>query len=118
MPLLEITLDLKVDGKSVIGQPLVYSATVTQATSTQLTKSGADGASYVQWSQLATDNDIFLMADQAVNFKFNNAGAVALNAGGVILILNSNIASGAATNITINNNSGSTANVKTLEATT
>lgn len=118
MPLLEVTLDVKVDGKSVIGQPLIYSATVTQATSTQLTKTGADGASYFQWSQLATDNDIFLMADQAVNFKFNNAGAIPLNAGGVILVLGCNITGGASTNVTINNNSGQTANVKTLEAST
>ena len=118
MPLLEVTLDLKVDGKSVIGQPFVYSATVTQATSTQLTKSGSDGSSYSQWSQLATDNDVLLITDQAVNFKFNNAGAIPLNAGGLILILNGNIAAGATTNITINDNSGQVTNIKTLEAST
>ena len=115
MPLLEATLDLKLDGKSIIGQPVVFSATYVEGTATNLTKSGADGVSYLQWSQLATDNGVLLITDTAVNFKFNNAGAIPLNAGGLILILGANIAAGVTTNVTINNNSGSTATIKTLE---
>lgn len=115
MPLLELTLDIKLDGKSVLGQPLVQSATFVEATSTSLTKSGSDASSYLQWSQLGTDNGVFLFTDTAVNFKFNNAGAIPLNAGGLILVLGANIAAGATTNVTINNNSGSVATIKTLE---
>lgn len=115
MPLLELTLDLKLDGKSVLGQPFVQTATYVEATNTNLTKTGNDSSSYLQWSQLATDNGLFIITDTAINLKFNNAGALPLNAGGIVLVLGANIAAGATTNITINNNSGTTANIKTLE---
>ena len=115
MPLLEATIDIKLDGKSITGQPVVFTATYVEGTATTLTKANGDGSSYVQWSQLGTDNGLFLMTDAAVSFKFNNAGAIPLNAGGLILVLGANIAASAATNITINNAGAGNASVKTME---
>ena len=116
MPLVEITLDVKMDGKPALGQPLVLTTTVSEAVQLNLLKSGSDGSSYFGYTRLATDYGVFLQTDTQINVGLlNQSTGLTLSPGGIILIAGASMAAGANLNMTINNNSGSQATIKGFE---
>lgn len=69
-------------------------------------------------TQLDTIQVLLVTADKAVTLRLDGQtdAGIPLNAGGVVLILNTGIDAGASTNATLDNQSGDTALVKGLAA--
>lgn len=117
MPTLKLVVSLESDGKQVPGFPVVRRLTVPETQ--QFAYEKADDGDAVTFSavpadQLAEIQALVLRTDQQLTFRFDgqsDAGIV-LNAGGVLVFLDSDIDAGAgANNAKVNNDSGSTANV-------
>jgi len=121
MPVVEVEVHVRVDGQMQPGFPLTRSLTVSQWQGIGVQKSGADGASYVGLPTVDALTEIdflILKADQVMGFRFQNqsdAGLV-MNASGLMILIDCKLTSGATTNLKVNNNSGSTANVKGIAA--
>jgi hypothetical protein len=111
---IKVTVLIERDGALLPGFPLVRRLTVDEAQSADTEQ--ASSASYVAFpsNQLDTIQLLLIRADQATSIRFNNQSdaGLPLNANGFVIVVDSNIASGIATNCTIQNNSGSTANLK------
>lgn len=114
MPLVEIEISLKVDGNLLDGYPIVRRINQAEEVHKRVQKPNGDGASFFQASALSTDNCIIIQTDAPVNFRLNNqsTGQIPLNAGGLLLVIDGNINSGSATNILINNQGPTAANLQ------
>lgn len=114
---LEVTIQATLDGDPIPGFPSRKSITVDESTLfTYEHANDGDTTTFttIPGSKLATVQALLLKSDQAVTVRLDgqsDAGIV-LSAGGILIILDATIDAGATTNATINNNSGSTANVK------
>lgn len=117
MPLLEVTLTATLDGQPVSGFPCVVRLNPTEAVTDRVTKSGNDGNTYYSISKLATENGFALFTDTNLNILLNGAatGNFVLQSGGFLLLVNGQLASGSNSNVLVNNNTGSTANLTFLE---
>ena len=98
--------------------PIVRRITCDESQGFTYEKATGGGYVAVPSNQLDTIQALLLTADQALTVRLDgqtDAGIV-LGAGGLLLIVNATIDAAAATNVTIDNSSGSTANVKGLAA--
>lgn len=116
MPLLRVTITLEVDGNPLSISPITRAIDVTEESLAQFVQAADSGSTYHQ-VQNATQpilQAFFFTADQNWNLKFNNSGALAMTADGLVLILNSNLTAGAATNAVVNIPGTTNANVSSL----
>lgn len=108
---LEINITIKRDGKLLAGYPLYRRVQVDeiQAFSTEQVSGG--GYIALPTSLLDTLQALVLSPSRQVSVRFNNQSdaGVLVNAGGLLILLDATVASGAATNATISNASGATA---------
>ncbi len=114
MSALKFTISVERDGQLLPGFPLVRRLSVDEVQIADAEQ--PTSASYVAFpsSLLDTIQAFIFRADQATQVRFNaqSDAGIPLNANGIIVIIDAAIASGAATNSTIQNNSGVTANFK------
>ena len=106
---LEIIVTLKIDG--VAQPPLIRRVVVDEVQ--QFETEQATGGGYVALPITALDQLDFLILqpDQQVTVRFSNQSdqGLVLNAGGLLLIADATVNSGASTNATTSNASGTTA---------
>lgn len=117
MPVLKMTLNMELDGVPVSGFPKIRRLSVDE--SQQFRYEEADDGDTTTFSALPTDQlaeiqALCVEADQVLTYRFDGQSdaGVTVNAGGLLLFFNVDIDAGASTNATVNNNSGSAANVK------
>lgn len=114
---LQVTIQVTIDSNQPFA-PITQTYTLTEVNGLVGMQQPADnGASYHQLpgSLMATLNALMVSADQPFNMKLNNGSTVIpLNSGGILLLLNGNIAVAAATNATINIPGSSNANLTVL----
>ena len=117
MSTLTATITLKRDGVELPGFPVTRTISYDEAQIFAYDK--ADDGNSTTFSTLPTTQidaikGLYITANQAVTLRLDaqSDAGVALDAGGVLLVLNGTIDAGASTNATLNNNSGSTALVK------
>ena len=111
---ISVSLDIRINGQPIqTPAPIIYLTQPVEVKQSNQTLASGGGATAL--STLGTDNGFMLMTDQALTLTFNGSSNLPLQAGAILLILNSNIAASAATNVVATNSSGSTANLKILE---
>lgn len=112
MPQLEVVVSASVDGVPLDGFPVVKRLTTTEKEARDFVK--ATGAGYVALcDNIASVAALIMQSDQTVSVKLNgSATSFTLNAGGLLLLLDCLLSSGAATNATFENTSGASANVR------
>ena len=117
MPELRVTIEFQVDGDDIAISPIIYTLNVAQEALAQFIQP-ADGTpnTYhpVTGSVSPVSQALLITADQAYNLKFNNFGALSMNAGGVVLAIGANLTIGAFANIDINIPGATDANVVAL----
>jgi hypothetical protein len=111
MAVIEVEVNVRVDGVPVDGFPLIRRLNPAQFGQRRYIKPNGDGVTYVQASQLATDNFVIVWTDSAIGVGINNKGPIPLNPGGFIIICDAQIVAGAATNVTVNNAGAGSANL-------
>lgn len=113
MPTLEATVILKVDGVDVPNTPITYRLAVSGTETFDEPK--ASTGTYVAIGGIADIGLLLLRTlDQIVTIRLDaqsDAGII-LNAGGFLLAVNCDIDAGIATNVKLNNNSGSASQVQ------
>lgn len=111
MPTLEAVVILKQDGQILPGYPISRKVTVDETQ--QFAVESATGGGYVTLPITSLDqvNALVLQPTQQVTVRFSAQSdqGLILNAGALLVIIDSAIAAAAATNVTANNGSGSTA---------
>lgn len=116
MPNLKVTITIEEDNRLLPGFPIIRRYVSNQAD--LLAFQQATGVAFATAPGIPTSltalNALYLTADQATAVRFNNAGVIPLNANGMIIILDANVT--AAPVAEIQNNSGSTANIKGMIA--
>jgi len=120
MPTLKHTSILELDGVLLPGFPKVKRLIVDETQQFQYEEAN-DGDtttfSAVPADQLATIQFLLIEADQQLTFRFDGQTdtGIVLNKGGLLLLMDVTIDAGAgSSNAKVNNNSGSTANLKGL----
>lgn len=119
MPIYKAKLEIERDGTLLPGFPMVRRLEVDERQEGDVEEADdADSGVFnaLPTSSLSTVQFLFLTSDQQVTIRLDgqsDAGIV-LNAGGFLLISNATIDAGASTNATINNTTGSTANIKLI----
>jgi len=111
---------VELDGVPVAPFPFVRRLDFAQAEAFETSKSGSDGAGiYVSVPGAAIGQPLqafICTPDQPVNFLFGAAakgdGVIALNAGGLLLVIGGNENAAAGQNIQINNPGANVANLK------
>lgn len=111
MALLKLTVSLTENGTPVPGFPITRSLTSSETTGEQ-TFTRADGGGYIELplAELGAINALVLTTDQDVALRFNDQtdGSLPLDANGVLVLITSNIPTGATSKISLSNASGST----------
>ena len=114
MSTLTATITLKRDGVELPGFPVTRTISYDEV-QTFACDEANDGDtttfSALPTSQIASIKGLYVTANQAVTLRLDaqSDAGVALDSGGVLLVLNGTSDAGASTNATLNNNSGSTA---------
>lgn len=108
MPVLEVVVSAKLDGVPFDGFPVTRRIEVTEAQTLNIQKANGDAGAYVELPTvdiLPVISAFILRTDAAIGLRFNaqSDAGIALNKGGLIVIIDANIASGAATNVKVNN---------------
>jgi len=112
VPALKLIVQVFVDDVEASYSPIIRRVNVTEDQSSTIQQAADNNTT--SFHQLAsatmgTAQVAILTFDQALNFKFNNASYLPMNANGVLVIFGADIAAGASTNITVNNPAASTA---------
>lgn len=108
MPTLEVTLTVKIDGEDAPETPITFRKAVDGTETFDLSQ--ASTGTYVARGGIADLSMLLLRTlDQTVTVRLDNQSdaGIILNAGGFVLVVNGDIDAGVATNLKINNNSGS-----------
>ena len=108
MPELKITIQVEQDGVELPEFPLIFREIVTESVPLAVqVAADNDSTTYAQVPGTipSTLQVLVLGFDQALNFRLNGAvaGSLPMNAKGCLVLVGSNIAAGAATNVTVNN---------------
>ena len=117
MPVLRLTVNLEMDGEIVPGYPKIKRISVDESQSFRMEKADdGDATTFtaLPTAQLGEVQALIVEADQQITHRLDgqtDAGVV-MNAGGILIIFNADLDASATTNITSNNNTGSTANIK------
>lgn len=111
MPILEISVMVKLDGQMVGGAPFIRRVNVDETQ--QFTTEQASGGGYTTLPLTSLDQLDFLLLqpDQQITIRLGAQSdqGIVLNGGGLLLICDAVIAAAPATNATVNNVSGTTA---------
>lgn len=116
MPTLEIEVTLRLNGKLLDGFPLIHRRTVNEFQLLQVIKAN-DGvgvyATIPTLNALSEIDALLLSPDTAMGILFNgNSGTgFTIQPGGMVLLFDVVVNSGASTNVKVNNNSGGNLNV-------
>lgn len=116
--ILDVTVTVKLNGRDVKGFPYQKRLVVDEVQQFAYEKATGGGYETLPITQIATLQALVLAPDQALTVRVDgqsDAGLV-LNAGGLLLLLDSTTDAGASTNATIDNSSGSTAVITGLGA--
>ncbi len=116
MPVYEVTVQIKKDGEPVSGFPVTRRLETAEGQSFDHEKVSGGGYVALPTGEMDELNLFLVRADQQVTIRLDgqtDAGIV-LNAGGLLLIVDADIDAGDSTNATVDNSSGSTANIKGL----
>ena len=118
MPSIKILIDCEIDGVRANGFPLARRIEVTEIQQFDVTRSTGGGYVATPTSDLASISAFILHPDQAVTLRLNaqSDAGIDINAGGIIAIIDAAIDSGAATNATVSNASGSDARIEGIAA--
>lgn len=112
MASLKLTVTLTEDGVNVPGFPITRTITSSEVTGKQ-TFTRATGGGYVELplTELGAINALVLTTDQDVSLRFNDQtdAGLPLDANGVLVLIGSDIPSGATSKASVSNASGSTA---------
>ena len=111
MATLQLTISLTEDGANVPGFPITRSVTASETTGKQ-TFTRATGGGYVELplAELGAINALVMTTDADVTLRFNDQtdGGLPLDANGVIVLITSDIPTGATSKISVDNASGGT----------
>jgi hypothetical protein len=115
---IEVTVSIKLNGWEIAGFPYRRRILVDEAQQFSYEVATGGGYGTLPTTQIAALSLLALTADQAITARLDGQSdaGVALNAGGLLLLIDSNVDAGASTNATVDNSSGSTAVVKGLGA--
>jgi hypothetical protein len=117
VPVFEIEISIKQDGAPLPRFPLIRRIQTVEGQTIATSKAGGDGAGiYVVVpgaDAIPALQGFVLSSDSAVNLRLNGQsnGSVPLNAGGIMILIDGNLAAGATTNLTINNPGVAAANL-------
>ena len=119
MPNLQFTLDVKEDGQTLPGFPLTKTVVTTESLGRSVVNrtSGA-GFFELPLGGLDTVTVLFVQADQDTVLRFNDQSdaGLPLTANGYLLLVDGAIPSGATSKASLENTSGSAAEVKQIAA--
>ncbi len=113
---LKVTVSVELDGNPVAGFPVTRRISLTE-TYQFAYEHGDDGDTTtfttIPDAKVAESQALVLTSDQAVNVRLDGQTdqGILLNTNGLLLIIDADIDAGAGSNVKINNNSGSTANI-------
>jgi len=115
MSTIKITVDVEVDSISLPGYPKIRRLEVDESQQFKYEKTSGAGFAAIPLDQLDEIQALLLESDQQVTVRLDgqsDAGIV-LNAGGLLILLDTDIDAGAgASNASLENTSGSTATIK------
>lgn len=113
MPTFEVTVTIKQDGVTLAGSPFIRRVVVDEIQSFSTEQASGGGYATLPTTFLDTLNLLLLMPDQTVTVRFSNQSdqGLVLNAGGLLLLADVAVNSGASTNATTTNASGTTASL-------
>ncbi len=103
MALLRVTITMEVDGNPLSISPIVRAIDIKEESLAQFTQAADSGSTYHQVPNSTQPilQAFFFTADQNFNLKFAS-DVLAMTADGLVLILDANLAAGAATNARVN----------------
>ncbi len=121
MPTLKVTVNVELDARSLPGFPVIRRLEVDEAQQFQYEKvDDTDGTTFVAipTGEIAALQAFILETDQQVTIRLDaqTDQGIVLNAGGLLIIMDATIDSGATTNAKINRNGSTTANIKGIGA--
>lgn len=117
MPVFELTLSLKQNGVEVFGTPIRRRLEVDESTGVvEYEKATGGGYAALPTSIMDELNLLVVRTDKAVTLRLDGQSdaGLALQAGGLVIIVDADIDAGATTNVTVDNSSGDTALIKVL----
>ena len=116
--ILDVTVIIKRNGRDVTGFPYQKRMVIDELQQFSYEKATSGGYETLPTTQIAAVQALVLTADQSITLRLDGQSdaGIPLNAGGLLLVLDSNLDAGVSTNATLDNNSGSTANITGLGA--
>lgn len=116
MPTLEVTLSLKMNGTELtsLGFPIIRRVEVDEAQPFDVTRATGGGYVALPTGELDEIQVLVVKSDQSVTLRLDgqsDAGIV-VNAGGIVVLFDTDLDDGASTNATLDNSSGSDAQIK------
>lgn len=116
--ILDVTVIIKRNGRDVTGFPYQKRMVIDELQQFSYEKSTGGGYETLPTTQIAAVQALVLTADQSITLRLDGQSdaGIPLNAGGLLLVLDSNLDAGTSTNATLDNSSGSTAIVTGLGA--
>ena len=116
--ILDVTVIIKRNGRDVTGFPYQKRTVVDELQQFSYEKATGGGYETLPTTQIAAVQALVLTADQSITLRLDGQSdaGIPLNAGGLLLVLDSNLDAGVSTNATLDNSSGSTAVVTGLGA--
>lgn len=116
--ILDVTVIIKRNGRDVTGFPYQKRMVVDEIQQFSYEKATSGGYETLPTTQIAAVQALVLTADQSISLRLDGQSdaGITLNAGGLLLVLDSNLDAGVSTNATLDNSSGSTAVVTGLGA--
>lgn len=118
VPNIKVTIDVELDGKRISGYPFSRRIEITEQQAFEYLEVTGGGYVSIPSSALATLSTLVLKTDKALTLRLQNqsdAGLV-INAGGIIALVDVALTSGASTNATLSNASGSDATIEGIAA--
>ena len=113
---LKVTVSVELDGNAVAGFPVTRR--ISLAETYQFAYEHTDDGDTTTFttipdSKVAETQALVLLSDQAVTVRLDGQtdAGLTLNANGLLLFIDTDVDAGAGSNIVLNNNSGSTANI-------
>ena len=118
MPSVKITIDVEIDGHRAPGFPLSRRVEVTEVQEFDVTRATGGGYVATPTTEIAAMKALILHTDEAVTVRLNAQSdtGIDLNAGGILAIIDTALDSGASTNATVSNSSGSDAQIEGIAA--
>lgn len=118
MPTIKVTVDVEVDGKRIGNFPVSRRIQITEEQAFQYLAADSAGYHSIPASEIAVVKALVFTADKALTLRLqgqSDAGLV-VNENGIVALVDVTLNSGALTNATLNNTSGSTAIVEGVVA--